>query len=146
MRFKYSFQKIVDLKNNEKKQEQWLLSNELGILAREESRLTELQHQKQVVQDLVAAGTEKKMAVSELLLAQKYIDHIDRQIRRKQQDVLAARQSVTDRQKRLSAKALEEKMWNMAREKAYQTFTALLRKKEQDELDEIATVRHKHLT
>ena len=42
MRFRYSLQKIVDLKANETKQAEWLLSDAVGRLSEAEHSLQEL--------------------------------------------------------------------------------------------------------
>ena len=38
--FRYSLQKIVDLKKNEKTQAEWILSHAMGVLQEEEHSLT----------------------------------------------------------------------------------------------------------
>jgi flagellar FliJ protein len=62
-------------------------------------------------------------------------------IRLKSRDVEGARTDVTDKQFVLSGKMMEEKVWTKAKEKAQLQFTAILMKKEQEELDEIALNR-----
>lgn len=42
MRFHYTFQKVVDLKGNEKTQAEWMLSSALGELQAQEKSLDEL--------------------------------------------------------------------------------------------------------
>ncbi|MEC0268507.1 flagellar export protein FliJ, partial [Paenibacillus anseongense] len=39
MQFRYSFQQIVDLKNNERTQAEWILSEAMGQLRNEETNL-----------------------------------------------------------------------------------------------------------
>lgn len=146
MRFRYSFQKIVDLKSNEKTQAEWVLSHAVGKLREEEATLSELHSEKMSLQADLSNASLNAMSVSDLMHYQTYLNHIDRQITRKDADVRAAQQHVVTRQQQLSSKMVEEKVWTTARDKAKQLFSHAVQKKEQDTLDEIATMRHKHLS
>lgn len=146
MRFRYAFQKIVDLKTNEKMQAEWILSQAVGQLTREEACLSDLRSRKEELRQHVCEAAARRATISELLLMQQYMDHIDQQIDLKNKDVLAARRNVSERQEQLSEKMLQEKVWSKAREKAFEKFSARVRKREQDELDEMAAIRHRHLT
>ncbi len=132
MRFQYCFQKIVDLKTSEKTQAEWVLSDAIGILRREEGRLSELHEIKeQLREDLSQAATQRARA-SEMQLLQQYVNHLDLQIKRKKDEVDSAQESVDVRQHRLTASLLQEKVWLKAKEKAHQQFTAESRKKRAD--------------
>lgn len=141
MRFRYPLQKVVDLKNNEKTQAEWLLSQAIELLRREEASLQELQSMQASLQDRLVAAASDSSSVSELQSLQQYIDHLELLISRKLNDVGAAQGHVVAKREGLTAKMLEEKVWLKAREKAYMAFLDYARKKEQQEIDEIAAVR-----
>jgi len=141
--FKYGFQKIVDLKSNEKTQAEWFFSSAIGALRLEEQSLSMLQEEKKRLHDDMVNEAVSRTSVSELLVHQTYIQHIDRQIRRKTKDVQSAKHNVSVKQEQLVHKTIEEKIWFQARDKAKQAFTALELKKEQEELDDIAITRYK---
>ncbi|WP_409340975.1 flagellar export protein FliJ [Paenibacillus sp. MBLB4367] len=143
MKFKYGFQKIVDLKSNEKTQAEWVFSSAVGALRVEEQSLLELQERKRLLHDDMVNESAGRTSVSELMVHQTYIQHIDRQIHRKTKDVQSAKQNVSVKQEQLVHKTIEEKIWFQARDKAKQAFTALQLKKEQEELDDIAITRYK---
>ncbi|RAV22707.1 flagellar export protein FliJ [Paenibacillus contaminans] len=143
MTFKYGFQKIVDLKSNEKTQAEWFFSSAIGALRLEEQSLSMLQEEKKRLHDDMVNEAVSRTSVSELLVHQTYIQHIDRQIRRKTKDVQSAKHNVSVKQEQLVHKTIEEKIWFQARDKAKQAFTALELKKEQEELDDIAITRYK---
>lgn len=143
MTFKYGFQKIVDLKSNEKTQAEWFFSSAIGALRLEEQSLSMLQEEKKRLHDDMVNEAVGRTSVSELLVHQTYIQHIDRQIRRKTKDVQSAKHNVSVKQEQLVHKTIEEKIWFQARDKAKQAFTALELKKEQEELDDIAITRYK---
>lgn len=143
MSFRYSFQKIVDLKTNEKTQAEWILSTAVHRLRQEESSLSQLQDEKCTLQEELAGVAETAVAVSEIILYQNYLSHIDGKIIGKRKDIQHAELHVTERREELSVKMTEEKVWSKAREKAKSVFTAEWLKKEQDVLDELAVTRHK---
>ncbi|GAA3406657.1 flagellar export protein FliJ [Paenibacillus hodogayensis] len=140
MRFRYPLQKLVDLKTNEKEQAEWVLSEAIGRLQQEEQSLSELEVERRSVGEELeqaARGT----TISQIQLLQQYSQHLEQQIRLKAHDVERAKANVADKQQALTAKMMEEKVWSKAKEKAQAQFTALLLKKEQEELDEIALTR-----
>jgi flagellar FliJ protein len=141
MRFRYAFQKIVDLKNNERTQAEWVLSEAIGHLRAEEETLAHLQTAKTQMQEQMISVSAGKATISQLMLLQHYVDHIGQQIEEKNKHVEEAQKLVLNKREHLAGKMLEEKVWTKAKEKAYQRFTAKLLNKEQQELDEIATNR-----
>lgn len=144
--FQYSFQKIVDLKSNEKTQAEWMLSAAFGKLREEESSLTLLEQEKREVQESLSEATEQPTTVSELTLYQAYLSHIENRIHSKHRDVQTAQEAVNERQSLLTEKMKQEKVWFMARDKAHRVFTAAQLKKEQESLDEMAVTRFKRLS
>lgn len=146
MRFRYTFQKIVDLKTNEKTQAEWMLSQALVKLREEESTLAKLEDAKQEMQEEMHKASGCRTTVSNLMLLQSFVDHIDLRIRDKHQDLHTAKTNVQIRQNDLTGKILEEKVWTKAKEKAYQKFSAGMLKVEQDQLDEMATNRYRRLS
>lgn len=141
MRFRYSLQKILDLKHNEKKQAEWLLSDALDRLRKEEHSLAELENIRKTLQDMMQQAASRSVPVHELQNIQEYLHHIDRKIREKHEDVERAQGNVQLRRQGLAEKMKEEKVWNRAREHAYERFLLQLRRKEQQELDEMAATR-----
>lgn len=142
MRFKYTFQKIVDLKSNEKTQAEWVLSGAIGHLREEEENLSTLFSEKSSVETELVS-TARQTTASELMGYQYYLDHLNNRIRSKTADVRLAEKNVVEKRGILSSKMVEEKVWDQARNKAYLLHQATALKKEQDVLDEMATMRHK---
>ncbi|RTE01778.1 flagellar export protein FliJ [Paenibacillus whitsoniae] len=143
MSFRYSFQQIVDLKNNERTQAEWVLSEAMGQLRNEETDLHGLFERKERLHQEMVNASIQSVSISSMLTMQSYLNHVDKQIERKHQDVQQARVVVTQKQAHLSEKMMDEKVWSKAREKAYDHFQAMMSKKEQDALDEMATNRYK---
>lgn len=143
MKFKYAFQKIVDLKANEKTQAEWVFSSAVGVLRAEQHTLARLSEEKSELHERLIDESANPTPISQLMMVQSYMQHIDRQITRKSADVRVAERNVTVKQEQLVHKTLEEKIWFQARDKAKQTFVQLQLKKEQEELDDLATTRFK---
>lgn len=146
MRFRYAFQKIVDLKTNEKTQAEWMLSDAIGKLKEEEHSLNELVLAKQEQQRQLSDASANKMTISELMVMQHYIDHFDQRILDKSRDLEQAKTVVSIKQEDLNGKMLQEKVWSKAKERAYQQFSAKMLKQEQGQLDEMATNRFQRLS
>ncbi|WP_248926373.1 flagellar export protein FliJ [Paenibacillus hamazuiensis] len=145
MRFQYAFQKIVDLKNNERTQAEWVLSQAIGQLNSEKESLASLHSAKEEMQQELFAVTAGKTTISQLKLLQHYVDHIDQQIVLKNEHVEQAQKVVLTKQEHLTDKMVEEKVWNKAKEKAFRNFTEKLMKQEQQALDEMATNRFQRM-
>lgn len=142
MRFNYSFQKIVDLKSNEKTQAEWVLSGAIGRLREEEESLTTLFSEKSHVESELCSAARQTTA-SELMSYQYYLEHLNHRIQHKTADVRHAEKNVVEKRSILSSKMVEEKVWDQARYRAYMLHQYMELKKEQDVLDEMATMRFK---
>jgi flagellar FliJ protein len=141
MGFRYAFQQIVDLKNNERTQAEWVLSEAIGHLRSEESSLQQLEAHMERSRQELSGEMEKVTTISQMQVMQQYVNHLNRQISKKNDDVRHAERHVEQKQQVLQDKMVDEKVWTQARDKAYQAHAALTLKKEQAELDEIASVR-----
>jgi flagellar FliJ protein len=146
MKFRYSFQQIVNLKNNEKTQAEWVLSEAIGRLRSEETSLFQLSEQKSELHNQISSTSEGCTTISNMLLLQSYMDHLDQQILRKHEEIKVAQHVVVTKQEHLSERMIDEKVWTKAREKAYSQFKVVTGRKEQQVLDEITTNRFKRLS
>ncbi|MFD1774373.1 flagellar export protein FliJ [Paenibacillus rhizophilus] len=141
MKFQYNFQKVVDLKGNEKTQAEWMLSSALGELQTQEKDLVELIELRNETLLALQAAAERRTPMAAIREMQDYVDYLDNCITRKQGEISQAHQEVSRKQENLNSKALDEKVWLKARDKALGIFQQNLNLREQNELDEMATVR-----
>lgn len=146
MKFKYSFQQIVNLKNNEKTQAEWILSEALVRLRTEETNLNQLTVKKTELSEQIAVVSETSTTISQMLLLQNYMNHLDHQIVKKNEELQMAQHVVVTKQEHLSEKMIDEKVWIKAREKAFSQFKAVAGRIEQAVMDEISTNRFKRLS
>ncbi|WP_150267655.1 flagellar export protein FliJ [Paenibacillus tepidiphilus] len=141
MRFHYNFQKVVDLKSNEKTQAEWMLSSALGELQAQEKSLDQLLEQRSTLLLELQNAAEHKTPMAKIREMQNYVEYLDLCISRKHTDINRAHAEVQIKQDQLSTKMLDEKVWLKARDKALNLFQQEMILREQNELDEMATVR-----
>lgn len=141
MKFRYAFQKIVDLKSNEKTQAEWMLSMAIGKLQAEEKSLGELMEMRDRMLDAQEEAALRSAPVAEIRNIQSYADYLDDCILKKRQDIRVAHVNVNQKQEQLTVRMLDEKVWLKAREKSKDKFRQESLLREQNELDEMATVR-----
>ncbi|WP_068619346.1 flagellar export protein FliJ [Paenibacillus tuaregi] len=139
MNFKYMYQKVVDLKSNEKTQAEWMLSAAIGELQAEQRTLEQLMEDKARANEaMLSEGGSSMLRLQEL---QRYVEHLDRCIKKKLEDIESAEINVEHKKSQLSSRLLDEKVWLKAKEKAKTAFEQQILLREQNELDEMATVR-----
>ncbi|MBY9081885.1 flagellar export protein FliJ [Paenibacillus sp. HN-1] len=141
MKFHYNFQKVVDLKGNERTQAEWMLSSALGELQAQEKSLAELTAQRNEMLLQVQAAAEQCSPMNKIRELQDYVEFLDNCIVNKHEQINAAHQEVVRKQDELNEKAVDEKVWLKAREKALSLFQHNMNLREQNDLDEMATVR-----
>ncbi|MFS0727842.1 flagellar export protein FliJ [Paenibacillus sp. 1P07SE] len=141
-KYHYPYQKIVDLKTSEKTQAEWILSTALGKLQDEEQTLHGLRREKALRQEEMLHSAAQVVSLSELRISQDYIRFLDECIERKLEDVSSAKRDVEISQSKLTDKMMDEKVWLKAKEKSTFRFRQELLLREQNELDEMASVRY----
>ncbi|MBP2001118.1 flagellar FliJ protein [Paenibacillus shirakamiensis] len=141
MKFNYVYQKVVDLKSNEKTQAEWLLSAAVGELQTEKRSLHQLVEEKAYVDKTILVESENCSSMLRLQELQRYVEHLNLLIQNKLADIQNAEQNVERNQLHLNGKMLDEKVWLKAKEKAQSSFQQMIILREQNELDEMATVR-----
>lgn len=139
--FRYSFQKVVDLKKSEKTQAEWLLSNAIGILTAEEQSLEQLKLTQSEWEVKQQEASQNAVPLSDLQLIQHYLDYLQTCIVDKLKDIKQAQKAVDQSRSKLADKMKDEKVWLKAKDHAFERFQYEVQVKEQNELDEMATVR-----
>ncbi|MMZ60382.1 flagellar biosynthesis chaperone [compost metagenome] len=141
MKFRYVYQKVVDLKSNEKTQAEWMLSAAVGQLQSEQRTLDQLRNDRVRTLSLIQQEMENCSSMIKLQELQRYVDYLEECIARKINDVRLAEINVEKKKSYLSSKMLDEKIWLKAKEKSKNKFMHEMLLREQNELDEMATVR-----
>jgi len=139
--FKYSFQKIVDLKESEKTQAEWLLSDAIGELNAENEQLKLLKLQQREWEDKLETAVREASSLGDIVTINQYIEYFAQKIKSKMKDIKRAEQKVEKCRSALASKMKEEKVWHKAKEHAFAKFQYDMLLREQNELDEMATIR-----
>ncbi|WP_458119179.1 flagellar export protein FliJ [Paenibacillus sp. Z6-24] len=141
MNFQYNFQKVVDIKSSAKNQAEWLLSTALGELQAQEQSLEQLLEDQNRTLEAINQAIEQCAPISELQDMQRYIVYLDQCISQKISDVHQAQVNVEHKKLHLTEKMVDEKVWLQAKDKAKAKFMQENMLREQNALDEMATVR-----
>ncbi|WP_055108463.1 flagellar export protein FliJ [Paenibacillus ihumii] len=141
MKFRYVYQKVVDLKSNQKTQAEWMLSAAVGQLQAEQLSLELLEEDKARTLAAIQFEMENKSSMVKLQELQRYMDYLENCIAIKLGDIRQAEVNVEKKKAVLNGKMLDEKVWLKARDKARHKYQHEMLLREQNELDEMATVR-----
>lgn len=139
--FRYSFQRVVDLKSSEKTQAEWMLSSAIGALVEEELSLEQLHRKQREWEEKLLDASQTAVPLSDLQVIQQYLDYLVSCIASKVKDVLHAQKAVDQSRLKLSDRMKDEKKWLKAKDHARDRFQYAVQLKEQNELDEMASVR-----
>jgi flagellar FliJ protein len=141
MIFRYSFQRVLDLKANEKKQAESVLSQAMGAMTSAEQELSELMLSKYRTQQHLADHAASKRPMAEMIAVQHYVDHLEERIQSAKRRLLVAEQRVNELRQQVTDRTVEEKVWLKAREKAHAVHRTEIERRAQYEMDEMAAVR-----
>jgi flagellar FliJ protein len=142
MGFQYPFQKVVDLKQNEKSQAEWFLSKAHQRFQSENNRLINLEEEKERITHLLLGAQQQGASISHLIDLETYLNHLNEQIHGQTHEVKQADNELTEQKNVVIAKTMQEKVWLKAREKAKHNYSQEQLQKEQLQLDEIAGNRY----
>lgn len=145
-KFRYIYQKIVDLKSSEKSQQESILAQAVHHLSLEQQAYTALVQERQNTEQKMQQSTSNGVTLIELQHMQNYVGYIDEQLLKKMYDIERAQQIVQQKRSALVEAIKEEKIWLNAKENAKQKFLFEFEKIQQNELDEMATSRWKGVT
>jgi len=141
MKFHYSFQKVLDVKTNEKKQAESMLAEAIGMLAEAERALAELEAERERTLARLHEEALRGQTMAGLIAGQEYAAHLDDAIARAARRLKEAEKYAEEVRAVLLERSVEEKVWQKAKEKAYENFRVQAERLLQNELDDIATVR-----
>jgi flagellar FliJ protein len=143
MKFQFSFQKVLDLK--EKEQE--IAQQEFGTIKLRQFELQEqvkgLELEKEKVFNQY--NDVHRKSVWKILEVQQEIDHVNLEMEQLENQTQQIHQEVEQKHKVLIEKTQEAKMWNQWKAKSKDTFQVQLDRKEQAMLDEMAVLRYSRM-
>ncbi|WP_042355952.1 flagellar export protein FliJ [Bacillus rubiinfantis] len=142
MAFKFSFQKVLDVKEKEKEFAQQEFGTAKTRQLELEEQLNELELQKQQI--FLKYDETNRKTVSELVEMQHDIEHVNRKMKQLEVKSQQVQVEVETKQQVLISKLQEAKMWNQWKQKSFAAFQKDMQQKEQAMLDEMAVLRYSH--
>lgn len=142
MRFHYPLQKIVDLRTNQRTQAEWVLSEAMNLFQQEQETQQRLYEQLEGIQHEMDQVIKEASSISKIQLLQENIIFLQNQLVEQQERVKMSEQLIGKSQQNLTNKMQDEKVWTTTKDKAHVRFVSNLLKKEQQEMDEMAGMRH----
>ncbi|MNH29545.1 flagellar biosynthesis chaperone [compost metagenome] len=103
--------------------------------------LERLRAEKSDWENKLQEAAQSSTALAELQVIQHYVEHLESCIASKVSDVRQAQKVVDQSRLMLSDKMKDEKVWLKAKDHARERFQHAVQLKEQNELDELASVR-----
>lgn len=144
MKFTFSFQKVLDVK--EKEQE--MAKQEYGTTKLRQLELAEqIEGLEQVKENVFKQYNDvDRKTVKEVLAFQQEIDHVSQRIEQLEDQSQQIHQEVEQKHQVLIKKSQETKMWNQWKSKSMEAFQKQLDRSEQAMLDEMAVLRYTRKT
>lgn len=141
LKFKYSYQRVLDLKTREKEAAQAQVAQAMRKLEKAEQTARELSAQLEREENkLWAVG--QSISISEIRNRVTYIEHLRRQMMQQQLAVRMASRQVQQKQNILDEKVKEEKKWSIHKEKLALQYLEERKRQEQLQLDELSAQRY----
>ncbi|RKD24201.1 flagellar export protein FliJ [Ammoniphilus oxalaticus] len=140
MTFIFPLQKVLDVKEKEKQQAQ----QELGFSLKKQLDIEENMNalaQRRASLESRMLQVNQGFRACELLDQQRYLTFLDEKMDRLQNNLRQTVKEVEIKQTVLSEKSVDEKVWQNWKQELRERHQQAVRKQEQDELDEIATIR-----
>lgn len=140
MKFEFSFQKVLDLKEKEKE----AARQEFGTIKQQQVALQEQMEELDLEKEKVfnQYNHVHRKTVWEILEVQQAAEHLSQQKKRLEIQSQQLFQEVEQKHSALIEKTREAKMWNQWKEKSREAFQKQQDRKEQAMLDEMAVLSY----
>jgi flagellar protein FliJ len=140
MKFTFSFQKVLDFKENEKE----IAHQEYGTVKLQQSKLEEQMEGLEMVKDQVLDQYNQvhRKTVWEILEVQRELEYVNLQMKQLENQSQIIHQEVEQKHQLLIERTQEAKMWNQWKTKSKDAFQKQMDRQEQAMLDEMAILRY----
>ncbi|MFK3961011.1 flagellar export protein FliJ [Pseudalkalibacillus hwajinpoensis] len=145
-RFQFPFQRILDVKENEKSQAQLEMAESLKVQVDLERSVSSLEQQIYAMRLRLEQRQLDGLSITDLLKEEEHIAYLERQLQQKKNELMQAENQVSEQKDTLASKVKEEKTWQSIKETRKEEFQRDMQILEQNELDDLTTVRAYLLT
>lgn len=138
-KFQFSMQKVLDIKEKKREQEEWNFAKILNQLDQEKKFLEELIYKKQTLQEEMFADLQSKgNTMIEINQKNSFLEHLETQIVLQRKAINSLEDELRKKQKEVIDLKIDEKKWLKLKEKKYEKYLYESNQLEQIELDDIA--------
>ncbi|MFJ5716424.1 flagellar export protein FliJ [Neobacillus sp. NPDC093127] len=140
MTFRFPYEHILSLKEKEKEQ----AFSEYGSLVKKKDQLKEEIHGLLEEQDEQINRSNGMTSVVEMQQQSHYLNLLIQKISKAKEVMSKIDEELRIKQEKYMEKHKDERMWNFLRDQSFDAFLQKEKKVEQDQLDELAVIRHFH--
>jgi flagellar protein FliJ len=140
MKFNFSFQKVLDFKENEKE----IAHQEYGTVKLQQTQIEEQIEGLEMVKVEIFNQYNQvhRKTVWEILEVQQEIEHVNLKMKQLENQSQIIHKKVEEKHQLLIEKSQEAKMWSQWKAKSKEAFQKQMDRKEQAMLDEMAILRY----
>ncbi|WP_273851619.1 flagellar export protein FliJ [Guptibacillus spartinae] len=131
----------MDVKENEKSQAQLEMAESLKVQVGLEYETHQLEKDIHAMRERLEQRQLEGLPILELLKEEEHIAYLEKQLERKRQQLNQVEHRVSEQQDTLASKVREEKTWQSIKETRKEEFDHDQKMIEQNELDDLNTVR-----
>ncbi|WP_371017952.1 flagellar export protein FliJ [Pseudalkalibacillus sp. JSM 102089] len=139
--FHFPFQRILDVKENEKSQAQLEMAESLKAQVDIERSLRDLEQAVLSMRQRLEERQQEGVSIIDLLKEEEHITYLEGQLHQKRNQLIQVEHQVSEQQDTLASKVREEKTWQSIKETRKEEFYHDMKMIEQNELDDLNTVR-----
>ncbi|MDO6656348.1 flagellar export protein FliJ [Anaerobacillus sp. 1_MG-2023] len=139
--FHFPFQRILDVKENEKSQAQLEMAESLKAQVDIERSLRDLEQAVLSMRQRLEERQQEGVSIIDLLKEEEHITYLEGQLNQKRNQLIQVEHQVSEQQDTLASKVREEKTWQSIKETRKEEFYHDMKMIEQNELDDLNTVR-----
>lgn len=142
MSFKYRFQKILHLKENEKDQAYQLYQDSVKKFTEVAEELYKLMKKKEDLEQNQIDELVNGLSVYQIRHNQQFVLNLEKSIEHYQKLVINARKAMNWHEEKLKECNIEVKKYEKLKEKSYQVYLQMLKQMENKSLDNISTQQY----
>jgi len=138
-KFQFSMQKILDIKQKSREQEELSYAQLVQMIIDEEKQLAKMESERLSLQEELSASQINGISIVAIVNKQQYIEHLDYVIEKQLKKIKLLKEKLELKRQRLIEAKIEEKKYSKLREKKLSEHLIRDNQLEQIELDEIAS-------
>ncbi|MFS0879816.1 flagellar export protein FliJ [Metabacillus niabensis] len=138
MTYQFRFQKILDIKENEKEKSLAEYNQSVADFENVANKLYDSMKQKEVLEENTISKLNQGMSVQEIRHYQQFVTNLEKTISHYQKLVQLSRKRMTEKQMKLMQYNIEVKKYEKLKEKQKMSYTASMNQLENKHMDDLS--------